>query len=115
MTVEDRARIDVWLWRARFFKTRSQAAEFVAAGRVRLFRAGAMRRLDKPAYLIALGDLVSFARDGRSVAIVVRALGARRGPPAEARLLFEETPQAGAVDEAGAPGHVTIQKQDRTP
>lgn len=111
----ERTRIDVWLWRARFFKTRSQAAEFVTAGRVRLFRAGAVRRLDKPAHPVAVGDLVSFARDGRSVAVVVRALGVRRGPPAEARLLFEETPQASAVDEARARRHVTVDKQDRTP
>ena len=35
---EDACRVDVWLWRARFFKTRSLAAKFVEEGRVRLTR-----------------------------------------------------------------------------
>ncbi len=44
---EDACRADVWLWRARFFKTRSLAARFVDDGRVRLTRAGQESRLDK--------------------------------------------------------------------
>ena len=47
-------RVDVWLWRARFFKTRSLAARIVEAGGVRLMRGGARTPLDKPSRSRAL-------------------------------------------------------------
>ena len=82
-------RADVWLWRARFFKTRSLAAKFVDEGRVRLTHPGqAAHRLDKPARPVKVGDQVVFALGGRLVAVTVEALGERRGPPAEARTLY---------------------------
>ena len=37
---EESCRADVWLWRARFFKTRSLAARFLDEGRVRMTRGG---------------------------------------------------------------------------
>jgi len=40
-------RADVWLWRARFFKTRARAAKFLEDGRVRLTRSGQETRIDK--------------------------------------------------------------------
>ena len=85
---EDAARADVWLWRARFFKTRSLSARFIDEGRVRLTRAGQESRLDKPARPVKVGDQLVFAIGGRLIAIIVEALGERRGPPAEARALY---------------------------
>lgn len=82
------ARADVWLWRARFFKTRSTAAKFVEEGRIRLTRDGHESRLDKPARPIRPGDQLVFAIAGRLTAIQVEALGERRGPPGEARNLY---------------------------
>jgi ribosomal 50S subunit-recycling heat shock protein len=81
-------RADVWLWRARFFKTRSMAAKFVEEGRVRLTRSGQESRLDKPARPVKVGDQLVFALGGRLVAIVVQAMGDRRGPATEARALY---------------------------
>ncbi|MFN3513145.1 MAG: RNA-binding S4 domain-containing protein [Phenylobacterium sp.] len=81
-------RADVWLWRARFFKTRSLAAKFLDEGRVRMTRAGAEIRIDKCARPVKVGDKLVFAVGGRLIAISVEALGARRGPPAEARTLY---------------------------
>ncbi|WP_333587659.1 RNA-binding S4 domain-containing protein [Phenylobacterium sp.] len=81
-------RIDVWLWRARFFKTRSLAARFVEDGRVRLTRAGQETRLDKPSRSVRPGDGLVFAVGGRVTAVRVEAMGERRGPPAEARGLY---------------------------
>lgn len=83
-------RADVWLWRARFFKTRSMAASFVEAGRVRLTRASAQTRLDKPARALKLGDELVFALGGRLVAVRIEAFGERRGPPSEARALYSD-------------------------
>jgi ribosomal 50S subunit-recycling heat shock protein len=85
---EDAARVDVWLWRARFFKTRSLAARFVEGGRVRLTRQGHESRLDKCSRPVKVGDILVFAVGGRLVAVTVEGLGERRGSPAEARALY---------------------------
>lgn len=85
---EENCRVDVWLWRARFFKTRSLAARFVEEGRVRLTRGGIESRLDKPSRAVKVGDGLVFAVGGRLVAVAVEALGERRGPASEARELY---------------------------
>lgn len=85
---DDGCRVDVWLWRARFFKTRSLSAKFVEEGRVRLTRAGQETRLDKPSRAVKAGDRLVFAVGGRLIAVQVEGLGERRGPPAEARELY---------------------------
>jgi len=84
----DACRADVWLWRARFFKTRSLAAKYVEEGRVRLTRAGQESRLDKPARPVKVGDQLVFALGGRLIAVTVEAMGDRRGPATEARSLY---------------------------
>ena len=85
---EDAVRADVWLWRARFCKTRTLAARLIDEGRVRLSRAGTETRLDKPARPVKPGDGLGFALGGRLHAVRIEALGERRGPPAEARALY---------------------------
>jgi ribosomal 50S subunit-recycling heat shock protein len=85
---EDACRVDVWLWRARFFKTRSLAAKFVEDGRVRLTRAGQESRLEKSSRPVKVGDQLVFAVSGRLIAVTVEAMGERRGPAAEARTLY---------------------------
>ena len=88
-------RIDIWLWRARFFKTRSLAARMVEEGRVRLVRLGQESRLDKPSRTVRPGDGLVFALGGRLVAVQVEALGERRGPASEAQGLYSSLPDAG--------------------
>ena len=83
-------RIDVWLWRARFFKTRAIAARFVEEGRVRLMRPGGENRLDKPSRTVRPGDGLVFAVGGRVVSVRVEDCGERRGPAPEARGLYSE-------------------------
>lgn len=85
---EEAVRADVWLWRARFCKTRTLAARLIEEGRVRLTRGGQETRLDKPARTVRPGDGLVFAIAGRVHAVKVEALGARRGPAAEARALY---------------------------
>lgn len=85
---DDSCRADVWLWRARFFKTRSLAAKFVDEGRIRFTRAGTETRLDKASRALKPGDKLVFALGGRLVAVRVEAMGERRGPAAEARGLY---------------------------
>jgi ribosomal 50S subunit-recycling heat shock protein len=84
----DSCRADVWLWRARFFKTRTLAAKVCEEGRVRLTRDGSQTRLDKPARSLRIGDELVFAVGGRLTAVRIESLGERRGPPVEARALY---------------------------
>lgn len=85
---EGGCRADVWLWRARFFKTRSLAAKFLDEGKVRLTRGGAETRIDKCARPVKVGDRLVFALGGRLIAVAVEGLGERRGPAEEARTLY---------------------------
>ncbi len=79
-------RLDKWLWFARFAKTRSLAAKLCAAGHVRIGGASAL----KPHHPVRVGDAL-IVQQGRVLRrITVLALGERRGPPAEARLLYHE-------------------------
>ena len=94
---DDGCRIDVWLWRARFFKTRSLAARIVEDGGVRLARGGARTPILKPSRAVRCGDVLTFAQGTRWLAVKVEALGARRGPAPEARALYSLLP-----DSAGA-------------
>jgi ribosome-associated heat shock protein Hsp15 len=78
-------RIDKWLWRARFCKTRVLAQQKAEAGLIRLNGA----RVEKPSALVHPGDVVTLPKGSTVVALRVVALGARRGPPSEARGLYE--------------------------
>ena len=87
-------RADVWLWRARFFKTRTLAADFIEEGRIRLTRAGHENRVDKPARSLKVGDALVFALGGKLIAVRIEALGERRGPPKEAKTLYSTLPNS---------------------
>ena len=77
---EDACRLDVWLWRARFFKTRALAARFLEDGRVRLTRNGSAEvRVDKASRTVRPGDDLVFAIGGRLFAITVQGVGERDG------------------------------------
>jgi ribosome-associated heat shock protein Hsp15 len=82
---EDRLRIDKWLWAARFFKTRSLAAQAVDGGRVQVNGARV-----KPSKDVKRGDELAIHIGELEWLIEVRALSVRRGPAEEARLLYEE-------------------------
>ena len=85
---QEPCRIDVWLWRARFCKTRALAAKRVAEGEVRVARSGEQRVVDKPSRNIRPGDVLTLAFGGRNASLRVVGIGDRRGPSAEARELY---------------------------
>jgi ribosome-associated heat shock protein Hsp15 len=80
-------RLDQWLWVARFVKSRSLASRLCMARAVRLN--GMIVR--KGSHAIRVGDVVVVPQGVLLRTIRVKALGWRRGPPAEARLLYDET------------------------
>jgi ribosome-associated heat shock protein Hsp15 len=88
----DRVRIDKWLWAARFFKTRSLAAEAIASGKVEV---GGERV--KPAKPIQVGDEVRIRLGPYEHVVLVRGLSERRGPASVAVTLYEETPASVAA------------------
>jgi ribosome-associated heat shock protein Hsp15 len=94
---DERVRLDKWLWAARFFKTRSLAAEAVASGKVQVNGERAKR-----ARPIQAGDEVRVRLGPYEHVVVVRALSGRRGPAAEAAELYEERPESRAAREATA-------------
>jgi ribosome-associated heat shock protein Hsp15 len=80
-------RLDQWLWFARLAKSRSLAARLCAAGAV-LVNGGAAR---KASHMVRAGDAIVVPQGARQRAVRVLALGTRRGPSAEAQMLYEET------------------------
>ncbi len=103
MTGLANVRVDLWLWRARVFKTRALAARFVEEGRVRRTHGGAEQRLEKASRCVSAGDVLVFALGGRVRELTVAALGERRGPASEARALYAEA--TGALTAAAADPH----------
>jgi ribosome-associated heat shock protein Hsp15 len=89
-----RQRLDKWLWAARFYKTRSLAAQAIDAGHV---RAGAIRV--KPAHLVKVSERISVRKSGFTWEVEVTALSERRGGAAEAALLYRETAQSAEARE----------------
>lgn len=97
-------RIDKWLWQARIFKTRSLAAKTVADGGVRLTRDGATARVAKASALVKAGDQLAFLLGNRLRVLEVLSCGGRRGPAAEARLLYaDHSPPKEAAEPSTAP------------
>lgn len=90
-------RLDKWLWAARFYKTRSLAAEEIAKGRVEVNGqpAKASREL-KP------GDRVALRQGPMLRTVEVKGLSAVRGPAPVAQTLYEETPDSIRTREAAA-------------
>lgn len=85
-------RLDKWLWFARVVKSRTMAAGLIEDGKARLNRS----KVVKPSQGVRTGDVLTLAVGPRVRILMVLALGDRRGPPAEARALYEDlTPDNG--------------------
>ena len=78
-------RIDKWLWAARFYKTRSLAAEAVSAGHIDV---NAQR--SKPSRSVALGDVIDIHKPPYRYTITVMQVSDRRGSGAQAQAMYVE-------------------------
>ena len=88
-TENSHIRIDKWLWAARFFKTRSLAAEAVAGGKVKV-----NGERVKAAKAVRLDDELDIHVGPYIYVVRVLVLSGRRGPAPEAALLYEESVQS---------------------
>lgn len=79
-------RLDLWLFHARFFKSRVFATAMITAGHLRLNRQHCL----KPGHGVSPGDVLTFPQGNRIRVIRVLALGERRGPAGEAERLYDD-------------------------
>ena len=87
-----RVRVDKWLWAARFYKTRTLAAQAVDAGQVRI-----NGERVKPAHAVAAGAKVEVRKSALAWIVEVTAVSERRGSATDAALLYRETAESAAA------------------
>ncbi|MEW9625315.1 RNA-binding S4 domain-containing protein [Rhodanobacter geophilus] len=88
-------RADVWLWAARFFKTRSLAKQAIGGGKIDVNGAGC-----KPATLLHAGDVLRIGRGEERLEVAVLSLSERRGPASVAQALYRESEASRLAREA---------------
>lgn len=91
----DRLRIDKWLWAARFYKTRSLAADEIGKHRVQV-----NGEVTKASREVKAGDTVALRLGAVQRTLVVRGLSGQRGPAPVAQQLYEETAESIAAQAA---------------
>ena len=122
MSDTPKIRIDKWLWFARFFKTRTLAAEVVTGGHVRLNR----QPIRKASQSVGAGDVITFPQGPHIRVIEIVSIAERRGPAPEAQALYTDlsppqprrredqpTPIAEREDGAGRPTKKERRETDR--
>lgn len=80
-------RLDRWLWFARLVKSRSRGARLCAAGAVAVNG----MTVTKVNHILRIGEIITVRQGTLCRTVRVLALGERRGPASEARLLYQET------------------------
>lgn len=81
-----KARLDKWLWAARFFKTRAKSKQAVGGGKVHI---GNVRT--KASKEIAVGDVIEIRQGWDQKTVIVKGLSTERRGAREASSLYEET------------------------
>jgi len=92
-------RLDKWLWHARFFKSRSLAAQAVGSGRMRVNA----QPVAKPAVQLRPGDVLTFVQGERVRVVRMLAPGTRRGPATEAQTLYDDLSPAAPPPDLSRP------------
>lgn len=93
----DGLRLDKWLWAARFYKTRSLAAEEIGKGRISV-----NGQVAKPSRELRVGDEVLLRQGPVQRTVRVLGLSAVRGPAPVAQALYAETPESIAARQLAA-------------
>ncbi|CAN4278619.1 S4 domain-containing protein [Pseudoxanthomonas sp. LjRoot125] len=101
----DAVRLDIWLWAARFFRTRSLAKQAVETGKVDV---GGQRA--KSSRAVRVGDVLAIARGDEAYEIEVRGISDQRGPAPVAQAMYVESEASRLRREAAA----TQRRAERT-
>jgi ribosome-associated heat shock protein Hsp15 len=94
-TAPESVRLDLWLWAARFFKTRALAKQAIETGKIEIDGQRA-----KAARGVRIGDSLKVARGEEIFEIEVLALSAVRGPASVSQTLYSETEASRAKRES---------------
>ncbi len=106
----DGVRTDIWLWAARFFKTRSMAKRACELGRVQ-----SHGQPCKAARKVRVGDLLRVTNDGGEFEVEVLQLSEARGPAAVAQTLYRETESSRAARQKLAEEKKSMPRYDFAP
>ncbi len=79
-------RMDLWLWAARFFKTRTLAKHACELGRIL-----SNGQIAKPSREVRIGNMLRIANEGGEFEVEVLLLSEERGPASVAQTLYRET------------------------
>jgi ribosome-associated heat shock protein Hsp15 len=93
----EQLRVDRWLWCARFFRTRTAAADGVRGGHVRI-----NDQRVKASHMVRIGDVIAVTRPGSVLEVEVTGIPLRRGPATEASGHYRETEASVLRREAAA-------------
>lgn len=93
-TPSSAVRADVWLWAARFFKTRSLAKQAIDGGKVDVNDAGC-----KPSKALHVGDMLRITRGEERLEVELLVISEKRGPASVAQALYRETDASRAARE----------------
>ena len=99
MLAGEKQRVDKWLFFVRLVKSRSLAAKLAGAGHVNIND----RVCDGGDNAVRIGDIISVKLERHHFIYKVAKLGDRRGPAAEAQLLYENLTQKPAMSQTPAP------------
>ena len=86
---KEKVRLDVWLWAARFFKTRSLCKQAIDGGKVEV-----NGNKGKASKAVTLNDEVSVSRGQERISVTILKLAEKRGPAVVASELYEETEES---------------------
>ena len=89
MLTSKKVRLDKWLWAARFFKTRSMAANAVSGGKVHF-----NGKRVKSAKNVQMGDELRIKKGQVEFVVIIKSINDKRRPFSEAALLYEETEES---------------------
>jgi ribosome-associated heat shock protein Hsp15 len=92
--LDPRVRLDKWLYAARFYKTRSVAAQAIESGRARV-----EDQRVKPSHAVKAGARISITKDSLVWKLEVAKVADKRGPASEAARLYRELPESAAARE----------------
>ena len=84
--MNEKIRLDTWLWYARFYKSRSLSSKAILSGKLRLNS----NKIIKPASKVKINDVLTINHINMVRIVQVQSLGSRRGPASEAQKLYND-------------------------
>ena len=89
VTDKEKVRLDIWLWSARFFKTRSLCKQAIDGGKIEV-----NGNKGKASKLITINDVINVSRGQERLSVTIKLLAEKRGPASIASQLYDETDES---------------------